>query len=229
MAIEPEFIAVQPDDAVDDGWETEEDEDEVDDDVVENHMPFNDHEVWENLGEWAGSLFRDDMKKIAVLLVKFYMKLRPRLSVTSASNAVSNFMQFSGKSIRKCRKQYMNNRGDFNEYGRGKYQRESLMFDDHFCTCARNWARENANRRGQPNMTVHDFRDYVNHTLLPDLQKGRDNGIFRNLILVNYLFISYFYSLFALLSGNGDVPEATPSFGISTTADRSQIHVHRRA
>ena len=46
MAIEPEFIAVQPDDAVDDGWETEEEhEDEVDDDEVENQMPFNDHEV----------------------------------------------------------------------------------------------------------------------------------------------------------------------------------------
>ena len=177
MAIEPEFIAVQPDDAVDDGWETEEeDEDEVDDDEVENQMPFNDHEVWENLGEW------DDMKKIAVLLVKFYMKLRPRSSVTSASNAVSNFILFSGKSIRKWRKQYMNNRWDFNEYGRGKYQRESLMFDNKFCTCARNWARENANRRGQPNMTVHDFRDYVNHTLLPELQKGKENGIFRNQI-----------------------------------------------
>ena len=64
MAIEPEFIAVQPDDADDDGWETEEeDEDEEDGDEVENPKPFNDDEMWENLGEWARFLFRDDMKR----------------------------------------------------------------------------------------------------------------------------------------------------------------------
>ena len=37
MAIQPEFIAVQPGDVDDDGWETEEDED-ADDDEVENPL-----------------------------------------------------------------------------------------------------------------------------------------------------------------------------------------------
>ena len=178
MAIEPEFIAVQPDDADDNGWETEEDKDEEDDDKVENPMPFNNDKVWENLAEWARSLVRDDMKKIAVLLLKFYMKLPPRSSVTSASKAISKFMLFFGKSIRKWRNQYINNRGDFNHYGRRKYQRESLMFDDRFCTRARNWARENANRRGHPNMTIHDFRDNVNHALLPELQQEREDSLY---------------------------------------------------
>ena len=173
-------MAVSPDDAEDDGWVTdEEDEEEDEDDEDEtDEIPFNDDQVWESLGEWAHSLFRDDMRKTAVLLLEFYRQLCPSSSFTNASNVVSNIIGYSGKSIRGWRNQYANNRGDFNDYGRGKYQRESLQEDDDFCNRARNWARENTNVNGQPNMTIHDFRRFVNNSLLPKMQKERDDGLF---------------------------------------------------
>ena len=160
----------------DEGVRRNGDDDDDDDDDELAKVPFTVDKVWGSLGEWARSLCRD-MRKTSLLLSEFYQKLRPRSSATTASNVVGSIMSCSGRTIRRWRQQYSRNRGDFDEYGRGKYQRDSLTHDDEFCFRARNWAREHSNQRGEPNMTVHDFRQFVNDSLLPEIMKERDEGI----------------------------------------------------
>ena len=166
-AFEPEAIAVQPDDADDDGWVTDEEGDEKDederdederdggedgeekDDDVDDKVakvPFTGDEVWGSLGEWARSLCRDDLRKTDLVFFQFYQRLRPCSSATTASNVAGSFLSCSGRTIRRWRQQYSTNRGDFDEYGRGKYQRDSLMHDDDFCCRARNWAPHDSKR-----------------------------------------------------------------------------------
>ena len=85
------------------------------------------------------------------------------------------------------------NRGDFDEYGSGKYQRDSLMHDDDFCFREK-IGLDSVNQRGQPNMTVHDFRQFVNDSLLPEMTQERDDGIliYKIFKIFIYLFIYVF-------------------------------------
>ena len=53
---------------------------------------------------------------------------------------------------------------------------------------------DSVNQRGQPNMTVHDFRQFVNDSLLPEMTQERDDGIliFKIFKIFIYLFIYVF-------------------------------------
>ena len=127
-AFQLQAIAVQQKDADDDGWVTEtkktktkETEKKKMTTTAKKWLKCHSDEVWGSLGEWARCLCRDDMRKTGLLLLEFYRRLRPISSATTAPNFVGLFLSCSGRTIRSWRQQYSNNRGDFDEDGRGKY------------------------------------------------------------------------------------------------------------
>jgi hypothetical protein len=63
----------------------------------------------------------------------------------------------------------MKNEGEIPEFLRGKYKRMSAIANDEdLSKQAREYVRDNAFRKGAPNMTSRSFCNWVNDILLPN-------------------------------------------------------------
>lgn len=74
-------------------------------------------------------------------------------------------------------------------------------------------------------MTVHDFQQFVNDSLLPQIMQERHDGISTN-INIFLIFVYLFFRFSALLNRNGDKPEVATSSWVPSSADRTQVDVH---
>ena len=61
----------------------------------------------------------------------------------------------------------MENKGEFREERRGKHKKMSLFNDENLRLQASMWVRENAVKKGEPNMTARSFCQWIKETLLP--------------------------------------------------------------
>ena len=73
---------------------------------------------------------------------------------------------FNEKTIRTYKNDYLKNKGCFSESSNGKYKPVSLLNDETLRLDASMWVRENAHKKGAPNMTAASFCSWVNNTLL---------------------------------------------------------------
>ena len=113
---------------------------------------------------------REDVQMICTLLFCYHRQVRPRARVMEAAAYVGEVTGKGEKTVRDWVNELRDNDGEFLEYGRGKYKRISFLTDERCRELATKWVRENSCRKGHPNMTIRDFMDYVNETLLPQLQ-----------------------------------------------------------
>lgn len=74
---------------------------------------------------------------------------------------------FSERSVRAYRKEFFENGLKFEESRQGKHERLLILSDENLRRDATKWVRENAFRKGSPNMTALEFTGYVNNILLP--------------------------------------------------------------
>ena len=124
--------------------------------------------VTERLREWISvELERDDRTKVAVLLVQVCIQLG--LRVKEASTAAGELVGKTERTVREWRQDFFRNEGSFREYQRGKHVRQSIIDDEAARKEAMKFVRENAYKKGKPNMTACMFHLWVNSDLLPCL------------------------------------------------------------
>ena len=96
-------------------------EPESDNDDDDDAWAPNDH-VYSTYKDWLFHLERDDKKMLAMLLYDNYVD-RFKLLKTAAATEVSPLLGMSERTVRKWRKDFVSNGGEFSKYRRGKYQR----------------------------------------------------------------------------------------------------------
>ena len=74
---------------------------------------------------------------------------------------------FGERTVRRYRKEFFDNKFQFKESQQGKHERLLVLSNENLRKDACEWVRENAFRKGKPNMTASSFCEYVNSTLLP--------------------------------------------------------------
>lgn len=105
-------------------------------------------------------------KTLAVSLM-FYFHARQSKTVKAAALEAAYITGFNEKTVRQYRNEYFENKGQFSETKSGKYKRISILDDENLRLEAAMYVRENAHKKGSPNMTAASFCAWVNNDLLP--------------------------------------------------------------
>ena len=116
--------------------------------------------------DWVVSLRAYDRKILSVSLLET-LRARQGLSVVDAAKESASFTGYNERTVRGYRKQFFEGKGKLEETRQGKYKRGCLLNDESLRLDAAMWARENAYKKGEPNMTAGKFCQYVNEELLP--------------------------------------------------------------
>ena len=152
------------------------------DDLLENDDPLDDEDdplteedVYSLAKEWIQDREqpRDVVRMVATLLFCYDRSISKR-TVMGSARMVSKVVKKDEKTIRTWVNELKANAGQFAPYSRGKYGRISIMMDEDCRRKATRWVRENASVKGKANMTVRNFQEYLNSTLLPGLDAPPD-------------------------------------------------------
>ena len=131
-------------------------------------LPFAEDEVWDALVHWVQSRPLDDLKMISLVLYELFRQ-EVGLGIMAASEKSAEIVARTARTIRTWRRDFIDNRGEFSPYMRGKYARPSLISQEDVRTKAAKWARSNACVRGMPNMTLASFAHNLNTNIIPKL------------------------------------------------------------
>ena len=118
--------------------------------------------------DWMSELDNEDVKMMALMMFDAFQK-RIGLTKCGAAAEVALLLGRSSKTVRRWRKDFYCNKGQFSQYKRGKYHRFCVFDDESYKKLALTWIRSNAVRKGRPNMTAASFQQYLNTKLLPDI------------------------------------------------------------
>ena len=127
---------------------------------------FDSENAQDVFDDWVVSLPLQDRKMLAVMLMETLQK-RTALKSTAAALEAAWITGFNEKTIRGYRKEFFENGGRFKDEARGKYQRACLFNEESLRLQAAMWVRENAVRKGAPNLVAREFCQWVNNELLP--------------------------------------------------------------
>jgi len=116
--------------------------------------------------DWVVSLPLQSRKMLAVMLMETLQK-RTNIKSTAAALEAAWITGFNEKTIRGYRKEFFENHGTFRDESRGKYKRICLFNEETLRLQAAMWIRENAVRKGAPNLVAREFCQWVNNELLP--------------------------------------------------------------
>ena len=117
--------------------------------------------------DWVSHLERDDRVSLGLFLC-FQLTKHLDLGDTKAAELAGMMIGRSDKAVREWRKQFLED-GEIPECKQGKYQRSGVMWSsEELNKKAARYIRENANVKGQPNLTAGKFCQWVNDDLLPN-------------------------------------------------------------
>ena len=125
---------------------------------------FDDEKAQNMFNDWVVSLCAYDRKMLAVALLHTF-RTRQGMLVMDAAKEAASFTGFNEKTVRTYCKQFTECRGEFEDSKQGKYERYCLLNEERLDAAM--WARENAYRKGEPNMTAGKFCKWANNELLP--------------------------------------------------------------
>ena len=98
----------------------------------------------------------------------FQLSKHLNLGKTKAAELAGMMVGRSDKTVREWRKQFMEE-GEVPESKQGEYQRSGVLWsNEDLNRKATKYIRENASVKGQPNLTVGKFCQWVNDDLLPN-------------------------------------------------------------
>ena len=116
--------------------------------------------------DWLSDMKRTDKQKVTMIVYDNYTQ-RFGLTKTGAAKETGQLFGVNEKTIRRWRKDFLSNSGDFTEDCRGKHDRYHVMTDEQYRDMTLEWVRGHASVKGVPNMTALDFCNWANGTLLP--------------------------------------------------------------
>lgn len=132
----------------------------------DDDSPFDEEKAQVIFDDWVLSLPLNGRKMLAVMLMETVQK-RFHVKSTAAALEAAWITGFNEKTVRKYRKEFFENRGRFKDEARGKYKRFCLFNDESLRLQASMWIRENAVKKGAPNLVARSFCQWVNNELLP--------------------------------------------------------------
>ena len=132
----------------------------------EEEAEFTQEKAQEIFDEWMVSMRLDQRRMLAVILIESF-KTRQRMNVKEAAQEAGSIVGFNEKTVRRHRNEFFKNKGCLPESRQGKYERHCIYHDEDLNQKAREWVREHAFKKGEPNMTAAAFCEYANNHLLP--------------------------------------------------------------
>ena len=127
-----------------------------------------DHTMEQFCEGWVSHLDRDDRVSLGLFLC-FQLTKQLGLSETKAAELAAEMVGKFDKTVREWRTQFFENSGEIPESTHGKYQRSDVLWtSEDLNKKATTFIRENANIKGQPNLTIHKSCEWVNDDLLPN-------------------------------------------------------------
>ena len=112
--------------------------------------------------DWISHLDRDDQVYLGLFL-SFQLANHLNLGETKAAELASIIINKSDKTIREWRAHFFINEGEIPESTQGKYQRSGIIWArEDLNKKATKYIRENADIKGQPNLTIQKFCHWVN-------------------------------------------------------------------
>ena len=123
--------------------------------------------------DWINDMERADKQKVAMMMYDNYIN-RFGLTKTGAAKEVGLLLGINDKTVRLWRKDFLIY-GDFNEDYRGTHKRYCVVMDEQYRDTSLQWIREHASVKGESNMVVFDFCNWVNGTLLPMVREHHPN------------------------------------------------------
>ena len=138
---------------------------------------LTDEQILDKLDNWVQDIGREDNMMLTLLLYETFQK-EFGLGKLEAAVKVSRIVHHHERSIRRWRDSSRQH-GDIPSLKVGQYERQTLADDEEVRRKATAWAREHSNVKGQPNMTIQDFCQYLNNDLLPSLSflRGLPNKV----------------------------------------------------
>ena len=116
--------------------------------------------------EWVSQLDRDDRVALGLFLCS-QMTRHLEIKETRAAELTGLMIGKSDKTICKWKKQFYDNDGVIPESQQGKYLQSGVLWSNKDLNKkASRYIRENACVKGQPNLTVAKFCEWVNEDLL---------------------------------------------------------------
>ena len=125
------------------------------------------HAIYE---DWLSDMKRTDKQKVTMMVYDNYTQ-RFGLTKTGAAKETGQLFGVHEKTIRRWRKEFLSNSGEFFEDGRGRHDRYHVMTDEQYRDMTLEWVRGHASVKGAPNMTSLDFCNWANGTLLPSVRE----------------------------------------------------------
>ena len=133
----------------------------------------------EFIDDWIASLAREDLFSLSLLL--FHILTEDfQLLLGASSKIIGRHVNKHHKTVQKWRIDFLNNQGQLPEYLRGCYhRRNAIAQNEELSEVATQHVRENAFKKGAPNMTARSFCTWVNDELLPssNLEPGAPRKI----------------------------------------------------
>ena len=131
-------------------------------------MSSNPHlKLEQHIEEWVCSLDRDDTISLG-LFVAFYLEHTLSFTATKAAEYAAIMLGKSKRTVRQWRSDFMEN-GEIPENKQGRYQRRGILWSSESLNKkATKYIHENANVKGQLNLTAGSFCSWVNEYLLPN-------------------------------------------------------------
>ena len=133
----------------------------------ESEEPFTPDAVKDVFGTWVKSLYKDDVRMMSVMFTDMLLE-RFHMTLVGAATETGRLVGYNEKTIRCWRKDFYENGGEFSDLQQGKHKRPYVLDDEECRHKALQWARENAYKKGEPNMTSSLFCEWVNNDLLPN-------------------------------------------------------------
>ena len=116
--------------------------------------------------EWIDSLSRDDLMSLSLLLHHLIVNVLG-FQLTFAAKVIGDLINKSDRTVREWRATFLCNDGCFPDSLQGKYQRNGVVWqNEELNKDLRQYVRENANVKGEPNMTTASLCQWVNNELL---------------------------------------------------------------
>ena len=102
---------------------------------------------------------------LAIVLMESF-ETKQMMNIKEAPQEAGSIVGFNEKTVRRHHNEFFNNKGYLPESRQGKYERHCIYHDEDLNQEAREWIREHAFKKGEPNMTAAAFCEYANNNLL---------------------------------------------------------------
>ena len=127
---------------------------------------FDQQRAQEIFDDYMLSLPLELRRMLGVILMESF-KTRQKMNVKDAAKEAGSIVGFNEKTVRRHRNDFFGNEGKLTLSRQGKYERHCVYHDEDLNRKAREWVRENAFKKGEPNMNAAGFCEFVNNKLLP--------------------------------------------------------------